>query len=150
MNIEQAIKSTKPIPLPQKTVINIFYTSNTIKEDFNRFFKSYDLSMEQYNVLRILRGQKGTPANMSTLQERMINKMSNTTRLVDKLILKEYVTRNTCPSNRRKIEILITNKGLDLMKEIDNKLDLKENNLTENLTDNELKTLNSLLDKIRL
>jgi DNA-binding MarR family transcriptional regulator len=106
--------------------------------------------MEQYNVLRILRGQKGTPANMSTLQERMINKMSNTTRLVDKLIVKELVTRNTCPSNRRKIEILITNKGLNIMKQIDDKLDIKENNLTKNLTNNELETLNNLLDKIRL
>ncbi|WP_452601620.1 MarR family winged helix-turn-helix transcriptional regulator [Pontimicrobium sp. MEBiC06410] len=150
MKIEHAIKSTKPIPLPQKTVINIFYTSNSIKEDFSRFFKSYGLSMEQYNVLRILRGQKGTPANMSTLQERMINKMSNTTRLVDKLIVKELVTRNTCPSNRRKIEILITNKGLNIMKQIDDKLDIKENNLTKNLTNNELETLNNLLDKIRL
>lgn len=150
MKIEHAIKSTKPIPLSQKTVINIFYTSNSIKEDFSRFFKSYGLSMEQYNVLRILRGQKGTPANMSTLQERMINKMSNTTRLVDKLIVKELVTRNTCPSNRRKIEILITNKGLNIMKQIDDKLDIKENNLTKNLTNNELETLNNLLDKIRL
>lgn len=150
MKIEHAIKSTKPIPLPQKTVINIFYTNNSIKEDFSRFFKSYGLSMEQYNVLRILRGQKGTPANMSTLQERMINKMSNTTRLVDKLIVKELVTRNTCPSNRRKIEILITNKGLNIMKQIDDKLDIKENNLTKNLTNNELETLNNLLDKIRL
>lgn len=149
MNIEEKIKNTIPLPLSQKTIINILYTSNSIKEDLSRFFKTHDLSIEQYNVLRILRGQRGTPANLSTIQERMINKMSNTTRLVDKLILKELATRNTCSSNRRKIEILITKKGLDLMEQLNAQLIAREVDLTKQLTDEELKTLNDLLDKIR-
>ncbi len=149
MNIEHEIKNTIPLPLSQKTIINILYTSNSIKEDLSRFFKSFDLSIEQYNVLRILRGQRGTPANLSTIQERMINKMSNTTRLVDKLIIKNLATRNTCSSNRRKIEVLITQRGLDLMEQLNAELLTRERGLTKQLTDEELETLNDLLDKIR-
>ncbi len=150
MKIEEEIKNTIPLPLSQKTIINILYTNNILKEDLSRFFKTYDLSMEQYNVLRILRGQRGNPANLSTIQERMINKMSNTTRLVDKLILKKLATRNTCSSNRRKIEILITSRGLDLIEQLNVELIEKENNLTKQLTNEELETLNDLLDKIRI
>ena len=142
MKIEEEIKNTIPLPPSQKTIINILYTNNIIKEDLSRFFKTYDLTVEQYNVLRILRGQRGNPANLSTIQERMINKMSNTTRLVDKLILKKLVTRNACSSNRRKIEILITSKGLDLMEQLNAELIAKESNLTKQLTDEELETLN--------
>ena len=149
MNIEHEIKNSIPLPLSQKTIINILYTSNSIKEDLSRFFKSFDLSIEQYNVLRILRGQRGIPANLSTIQERMINKMSNTTRLVDKLIIKNLATRNTCSSNRRKIEVLITQRGLDLMEQLNAELLTRESGLTKQLTDEELETLNDLLDKIR-
>ena len=149
MKIEQVIKSTVPLELPKKTVINLLYTNNIVKEELARYFKTHDLSMEQYNVLRILRGQKGKPANRSTLQERMINKMSNTTRLVDKLIIKELVTRATCENNRRKIEIVITEKGLNLMATMDSEITKKEEQLTNGLTNEELETLNNLLNKIR-
>ena len=84
----------------------IFGCSRSIVADrFLEILKPFDLSSEQYNVLRILRGQKGKPANMSVIQERMISKNSNTTRLVDKLIVKEFVIRKICPSNKRKMEI---------------------------------------------
>ncbi len=149
MNIEHVIKSTVPLELPKKTIINLLYTNNIVKEELARYFKTHDLSMEQYNVLRILRGQKGKPANRSTLQERMINKMSNTTRLVDKLIIKELVTRATCENNRRKIEIIITEKGLNLMATMDSEITEKEEQLTNGLTNEELETLNNLLNKIR-
>jgi len=88
--------------------------------------KPYDVSLQQFNVLRILRGQKGTPANLSTIQERMVSKMSNTTRLVDKLIRKELVVRVTCPTNRRKVDISITPAGLKLLEEIDGIVNRKE------------------------
>ena len=149
MSIEDDIKSTIKLKEDQKTMINLLYTSNWLKEKSLVFFKDSDLTSEQYNVLRILRGQKGNPANLSTIQERMLNKMSNTTRLIDKLIKKELVTRNTCESNRRKIEIYITNKGLKLLAELDSIVNANNKELTKNLNTGELETLNKLLDKLR-
>jgi DNA-binding MarR family transcriptional regulator len=99
--------------------------------------------------LRILRGQKGKPANMSVIQERMIAKNSNTTRLIDKLLLKEMVTRKECPDNRRKIEILITQKGLDILEELDPLVVRHENDFAKKLTPKELELLNELLEKYR-
>jgi len=107
------------------------------------------LSLPQFNVLRILRGQKGKPANLSTVQERMIHKMSNTTRLIDKLIQKGFVERNICENNRRKIEIYIANSGLNLLESIDNKLDNKESFILENLNLEEKKELIRILSKIK-
>ena len=112
MTIEDIIKPTNPLALQKRTVLNIMYTQNVIAERFNDILKPFDLSPEQFNVLRILRGQKGNPVNMFTIQERMIAKTSNTTRLVDKLLLKEFVLREICANNRRKMEITITDKGL--------------------------------------
>ena len=149
MSIETDIKSTVKLRISEKTIINLIYTNNWFKENSTSQFKKYDLSSEQYNVLRILRGQKGKPANLSTLQERMLNKMSNTTRLIDKLLKKELVTRNTCPSNRRKIEIFITEKGLNLLEELDPITYQNSLDITKNLNTTELETLNNLLDKLR-
>jgi len=149
VSIEGDIKSTVKLIEDQKTMINLLYTSNWLKEKSTMLFKASDLTSEQYNVLRILRGQKGNPANLSTIQERMLNKMSNTTRLIDKLIKKELVTRQTCESNRRKIEIYITKKGLVLLAELDAVVDANNKKLTKNLNTRELKTLNMLLDKLR-
>ena len=148
MKIEDVIKSTSPLPLPKKTVLNIMYTQNILGELFADIIKPYDLSGEQYNVLRILRGQKG-PANMSAIQERMIAKSSNTTRLIDKLLLKELVTREICPNNRRKMEVEITEKGLDLLKELDPKVEAHDNLFTINMTEDEMIQLNLLLEKFR-
>jgi len=149
MSIEEDIKSSVKLDEKQKTVINLLYTNNWLKEKSIAYFKDHDLSPEQYNVLRILRGQKGNPANLSTIQERMINKMSNTTRLIDKLLKKELVTRRTCTSNRRKIEIFITEKGLILLKALDIKVNSSNIEITKNLNILELTTLNNLLDKLR-
>ena len=123
MTIEDIIKSTSPLPLTKRTVLNIMYTQNVISDKFNEVLRPFDISGEQFNVLRILRGQKGKPANMCLIQERMLAKTSNTTRLVDKLLLKELVTRDVCPGNRRKMEVMITPKGLDLLAELDPKVD---------------------------
>lgn len=149
MKIEDEIKSTVALDLSKKIILNIIYTNNILSEKFNDVLKPYDLSGEQYNVLRILRGQKGNPANMCVIQERMVAKTSNTTRLVDKLLLKELVTRNVCPNNRRKIEVLITQKGLDVLAELDPKVIAHENELSTNFTKQELEQLNNLLEKYR-
>jgi len=149
MKIEEVVKSNVTMGLSQKAVLNIIYTQNNINERLIEILKPYDLSNEQYNVLRILRGQKGKPANMCVIQERMLAKTSNTTRLVDKLLLKELVTRKVCKENRRKIEVLITEKGLTILKELDPKVDNYEQNIVANLSSSELEQLNDLLEKIR-
>ena len=149
MKIEDEIKSTILLDNSKKIILNIFYTHNVVIESFNDIMKPYDLSGEQYNVLRILRGQKGKPANMCVIQERMLAKTSNTTRLVDKLLLKKFVTRNVCPENRRKIEVLITQKGLDILTELDPKVAEHDNSFSKNLNSEELVLLNELLEKYR-
>jgi len=132
MTIEELIQTSK-MPLSRKLAINIIYTSNWVNELMTEALKPYDVSLQQFNVLRILRGQKGTPANLSTIQERMVSKMSNTTRLVDKLIRKELVVRVTCPTNRRKVDISITPSGLKLLEEIDGIVNRKEEEISKNI-----------------
>jgi DNA-binding MarR family transcriptional regulator len=149
MRIEDIIKSTVALEDAKKVILNIMFTQNIISDKFNEILKPYDLSSEQYNVLRILRGQKGNPANMFVIQERMIAKNSNTTRLIDKLLLKDFVTREVCPDNRRKIEVLITEKGLAILTEIDPKVSEHEQLFAANLSKTELEQLNVLLEKYR-
>ena len=149
MRIEEIIKPNTPMAMEKKTLLNVMYTQNVISEKFNEILKPFDLSPEQFNVLRILRGQKGKPANMSMIQERMIAKTSNTTRLVDKLLLKELVLREVCPINRRKMEITITEKGLQLLLQLDPLVEAHEQSFSKNLTVAELELLNELLEKFR-
>lgn len=147
--IENILMTTSQIPLEKRTVLNISYTSIIVKDSISHSLKPFDISTEQFNVLRILRGKKGSPANLQDIQNRMISKMSNTTRLVDKLILKNFVERFVCENNRRKVEIFITPQGLEILKELDPIIDKTEANLTSSLTQEELKTLNDLLTKLR-
>ena len=147
--LNDILKTDKALPLSKKTILNIFFVQSQFKDELQSVLKPFDLSMEQFNVLRILRGQKGKPINLQDIQERMVNKMSNTTRLVDKLILKELVERFTCEKNRRKVEIFITEKGLEQLQELDKLIDSSEVELTNNLSASELEHLNQLLNKLR-
>ena len=149
MTVEEIIKAHKPISLQKKTLLNLSITNQILTEDFNELLKPYDLSNEQFNVLRILRGQENQILNMQSIQERMVAKTSNTTRLVDKLLLKDMVTRDVCPSNRRKVEIKLTGKGFDVLRELDPKIELYDAALSSKLNDAELQLLNNLLDKLR-
>lgn len=147
MNIEKALKISTKLPLERRSIIHLLLINNTIKETINQALKPFDISMQQYNVLRILRGQKGEPANLSTINERMINKMSNTTRLVDKLIAKGLVKRAICETNRRKVEIIITKAGLIALEKMQEAVENAEKSLLANFEENELNKLNLLLDK---
>lgn len=147
--LEDILKTKSQMPLPRKTVLNISVSSTWFRESLSNVLKPFEISLEQFNVLRILRGQKGQPLNLQDIQERMISKMSNTTRLVDKLILKTYVERFTCEKNRRKVEIFITEQGLDLLNRLDGLVDESESQLTSNLSNEELEQLNQLLNKLR-
>ena len=147
MNVEEIIKTDKKLALPVKTMIHLALVCNKIREAFSCALKPYDMSEQQFNVLRILRGQKRKPANLSTINERMVTKMSNTTRLVDKLILKGYVARDVCAENRRKVEITITDEGMEVLSVLDKVMERTENELLTDFNDKELITLNQLLDK---
>ncbi|KIX22751.1 MarR family transcriptional regulator [Flavobacterium sp. 316] len=149
MNIEAEIKSTVKLSITKKVMLNLTFTRNFISDKFSELLKPYEISSEQYNVLRILRGQKGKHLNMQDIQERMITKNSNTTRLIDKLLLKDMVKRNTCPNNRRKIEVNITQKGLDVLSELDPIIEEHDKIFTKNLSNLELEQLNNLLEKLR-
>ena len=129
-------------------IISILKTSAFISEILLSGLKPYEISEQQFNVLRILRGQKGIAANLSTVQERMVHKMSNTTRLIDKLIQKKLVKRNVCIENRRKIELFITEDGLDFLKKIDPITDEIEKKVLKNISSKDLNSLISILNSI--
>ncbi len=147
MNVEKVIKTNVEIPLYKRTIIHLSLVMNKIDEEVALSLKPFDISIQQFNVLSILRGQKGSPANLSTINERMVSKMSNTTRLVDKLLLKGFVSRNICKQNRRKVEILITKDGLNTLKRIDGILFETEKKILGNFNETELHELNTLLNK---
>lgn len=147
MNVEKIIKTTKPIPLETRTLIHLQLVNNKLKESIAGALKPFGVSLQQFNVLRILRGQQGQPANLSTLNERMVSKMSNTTRLVDKLINKGFVRRTICKSNRRKVEIFITPDGSEILTQMDTAVKAAENNAVKHFTSKDLEELNTLLDK---
>lgn len=149
MKIEDVIKSATTLSLNKRTLLNIMYTQNVLAENFSEILKRYDLSSEQFNVLKILQYQKGKPTNMCEIQERMISKTSNTTRLVDKLLLKGYVKREVCSNNRRKIDVFITKSGLEILKDLKPKMRIYEEKLSNNLTSGEFENLNLLLEKYR-
>ena len=136
--------------ITKDTVISILTSGYQVNDVLSAMFKSHGISLPQFNVLRILRGRKGEAANLSTIQEQMIHKMSNTTRLIDKLIEGGYVNRFVCEKNRRKIEIFITKRGLELLKNLDLQLETKEQFLLNNLHNNEKEELMRILSKVQI
>jgi MarR family 2-MHQ and catechol resistance regulon transcriptional repressor len=128
-----------------KALLNIMYTANWIKSHQNDFFKTYGISPQQFNVLRILRGSNKA-LKVQTIKERMIERSPNATRLMDKLCNKNLIQRIACPEDRRVVHIEITNEGLLLLDDISKNL---KKDLLDKLTDAEAKQLSDLLDKIR-
>ncbi|MGO3689509.1 MAG: MarR family winged helix-turn-helix transcriptional regulator [Psychroflexus halocasei] len=149
MEVKKIIQSNEALPIAKETMINLIISSQLVHDSYNKVLKEFKLSQQQFNVLRILRGQKGKPANLKCIQERMVTKMSNTTRLIDKLIEKGFVERHICPENRREIEVYITQTGLDILDKVSPVLDDTEKSLSQNLTNLELEKLNKLLNKLR-
>jgi DNA-binding MarR family transcriptional regulator len=123
--------------------------NNSVMEKLAHALKPFGLSVQQFNVLRILRGQKGNMLNLNEITHRMIHKMSNTTRLVDKLIDKSLVERVICPENRRRVNISITDKGLEILSQIDSVIQEFEKEIIRLLSEKEKNTLLNLLIKIK-
>ena len=143
------LKLNTDTPTSKQIILNLLHCQNLISEKLSEVLKPYDISTEQFNVLRILRGQKGKPINMGTIQGKMIAKTSNTTRLVDKLLIKSLVDRAVCEKNRRKIEVTITEKGLKLLNIVDQKVEQAEKELIDPFSEAEKKQLIELLEKFR-
>jgi len=149
MDIENILE-TSNLSLSKKTVISLLYTHAIINNILNDALKPFDISLQQFHVLRVLRAQNEKPITLETLQELMTNKMSNTTRLIDKLIKKEYVKKNINKTNRRKIDIAISQGGLKILDIIDKVMDGTEKKIIGSLTNNETHDLIRLLGKVRL
>lgn len=148
-SLNELLKSNAALPIAKEVILNLAFTNNFISDKLSHLFKTNYISGQQYNVLRILRGQKGNPVNLQTIQERMVHKNSNTGRLIDKLVVKDLVNRKQCPENRRQINLTITPLGLSLLDTIDPKLDAIESDMLNKLSLEEAKTLCSLLEKFR-
>ncbi len=149
MSIENDIKQNKFRNAYQRLGINLIYTGNWMMHQQLEMMRGYDLTPQQYNVLRILRGHHPEPMKVNAIAERMLDKTSNTSRLVDKLLLKELLVRQVCPTDRRAVDVMITEKGLGLLKKMDPLLDGWESNL-HTITTDEAVQLSGLLDKLRM
>ncbi|MDX1277910.1 MarR family winged helix-turn-helix transcriptional regulator [Oceanihabitans sediminis] len=143
-DISKDIQSTFPNS-KVKAMINILFTANWISSYQNAFFKPFNISAQQFNVLRILKGA-GMPLKVQTIKERMIERSPNATRLMDKLHAKDLIERTPCPNDRRVVNIEITTQGLELLEDI-SKADHQD--LLENISEDEAVQLSNLLDKIR-
>ncbi len=148
MEIEKEIQQAKFKSHKHKAVLNLFFTSGWLSCQQQRFFKEHGLSPQQYNVMRILRGQKGNPITINGIQERMLDRSSNASRLIDKLTEKNLVDRVISKVDRRQVDIIITEKGLSLLKNIDSEIENMEN-FHSNITEKEALELNRILDKLR-
>ena len=132
----------------QKAIINIMYTHNHLVSYMSDVLKGYDITRQQYNVLRILRGQYPGHASVNVIKDRMLDKMSDTSRIVERLRLKGLITRADCQSDKRSVEIRITQQGLEMLDKMQRPVDELEKHL-HNLSLEETQELNRLLDKLR-
>ncbi|MGE7776768.1 MULTISPECIES: MarR family winged helix-turn-helix transcriptional regulator [Chitinophaga] len=147
-NIEKLISIRNFTSEHHKGLVSLIFVGNWIISKHQNFFKEYDITMQQFNILRILRGQHPKSASINTLKERMLDKMSDVSRLVERLRKADLVERKSCEADRRAVDVKITQKGLQLLKEIDEKIFVLEETLKTTLTDKEVAQLNKLLDKL--
>jgi DNA-binding MarR family transcriptional regulator len=148
MSIETDIKQKKFRSPYQKLALNLMYTTKWLEYKQLESFKEYDITPQQYNVLRILRGQQGNPIKVSDITERMLDKSSNTSRLVDKLLAKNLAKRTSCESDRRAVDVVITEEGLELLKVLDPFIEDWENRFNI-ISEAEAEQISALLDKLR-
>lgn len=147
MTLEKDINQHKFRNEYQKSAINIIYTYHWVTERINKIFDEADITSQQFNILRILRGA-GNPLSTLQIRQRMLDKMSDTSRIVDRLVKKGLLKKNICKTDRRLVDVIITTKGKKLLEKIDVYNDQMDG-IMMNLTEPEARTLNELLDKLR-
>ena len=148
MRIEEEIHSSKFEDIYHKAVINVSYTYSWLNNALRGEFEKHNLTSQQFNVLRILRGQYPNPATVNLIKERMLDKMSDASRIVDRLVQKGLVSRCTNNKDRRAVDIRISDAGLEVLSKMDGQFKTQEI-LKNNLTEEEAAQLNDLLDKFR-
>jgi len=150
MKIEEAIRQTRPFAsVHQKMLVNLLFTAHHFQYLSNELFGMYDISWQQFNALRILRGSHPKPLSLKDIRERMIDKTCDVSRLIDRLEKKSLVERHTCPNDMRKSEVNITAKGLDLLTEIQANQEVQPEHVCGQLSEKEADNLSDLLDKLR-
>lgn len=148
MKLEYAIKQTKPFANPyQKAMVNLLYTNNYVKVEMQEFFKSKGLTMKQYNIMRILKGA-GQNVSTSYIKERMLEKNSDVSRIVDRMHDKGIVIKSGCPNDKRLIDVALTPHGKQLLQEVTGEMDAVDS-IFQKLSTEEIEMLNTILDKIR-
>jgi len=148
MGIEKDIQQAKFRNAHQKASINLIYTLAWVKDKTKVIFDAEDITSQQFNILRILRGSFPQPLSTLQIRERMLEKMSDTSRIVDRLIVKGLVKKVTCKNDRRLVDVVITDKGKKLLERLDAKQDEMDAVLS-NLSEKDANILSDLLDKIR-
>ncbi len=148
MKLEEEIRQSKFRNEKHKLAVNIIFSYSWLMNLQSKLFVKYDITGNQFNILRILRGQHPKPATVNLLKERMVDKMSDASRLVERLRVKGYVKRELCSKDRRRVDVSITQKGLEILAEMD-KLNDNYDSFFQNLTAGESKVINELLDKMR-
>lgn len=147
MSIEKDINQSKFRNEHQKVIINIIFTAGWINEQVKNILDSESITSQQFNILRILKGNQ-EPLSTLQIRERMLDKMSDTSRIVDRLVIKDLVKKKICISDKRMIDVSITKKGLKLLDRLD-KMNENLDGIVSSLSEVESKSLNKLLDKIR-
>lgn len=147
MGISEDIQQKNFKSMRQKAAINIFFTNNWLSERNRCFLAEENLTTQQYNVLRILRGSHPDPLSTLKIRERMLDKMSDTSRIVDRLVIKKLVEKTTCITDKRLVDISISELGLQLLAKMDQKDSIEVH--LKGLTETEAETLSKLLDKVR-
>ena len=148
MGIEKDINQEHFTSEGQKAIINLIFTSNWITEHIKNVLDDQDITLQQFNILRILRGSDPKPLSTLTIRERMLDKMSDTSRIVDRLVIKGLAIKKTCSIDKRLVDVNITKEGKKILETIDKKQQ-EMTSVTKNLSDTELKQLNTLLDNLR-
>ncbi|MDD2792650.1 MAG: MarR family transcriptional regulator [Sediminibacterium sp.] len=147
MSIEKDIQQQVFRNIYQKATVNIIFSAGWLSEHIRQFLEEEDITPQQYNILRILRGSM-KPLSTLQIRERMLDKMSDTSRIVDRLIKKGMVEKKVSATDKRLVDVNISKKGLQLLERLDQKNDQLDN-LLKNLSQSEIEQLNNLLDKMR-
>ncbi|MFT5596661.1 MAG: DNA-binding MarR family transcriptional regulator, partial [Flammeovirgaceae bacterium] len=147
MKIEEAIQQKRFKSEFEKLVVNIIYTSRWLEYEEGKLFRKYYVTLPQYNLLRILRGQYPEAASVNLLIERMLDKSSNASRIVETLRKKGLVDRKECKADRRKVDVIINEKGLEVLEAASNEMNILHKDHKKALTTKEAEQLNNLLDK---
>lgn len=148
MNLEDEIKSKAFKSVYEKLEVNLIFTYNWARDIKGKYFKDINVTPQQYNVLRILRGRYPNPYSTSDIRNRMLDKMSDASRIVDRLLAKGYLDRKSCEKDRRLVDVVINQKGLELLKKMDKNIIASAKEF-QNLSRDEVSQLNQLLDKLR-